>query len=274
MLQINNQNAKNCQEKQMNLKEKPRNKDHIQSVEFVFKVVEILAEHPYGLVLTEVAELASLTRPAARRYLLSLVANGYAVQEKRRFKLSSRIVTVARQWINNAHFWRLAQPILNHVTDQLQESCSVAELSGRDIVYVARSAARRIMAVQISVGTQLPIYCTSMGQVLLAHQPKYLQDNIILDTKFERGSDKSLKNTQQIRQRIVEIKRQGYAIVDEELELGICSIAIPIYHPNGDVKSALNLSAPKARFSTQQLVEQALPLLTQARDKIEMLVID
>lgn len=251
-----------------------RNKDHIQSVELVFKVVEILAEHPYGLVLTEVAELAGITRPAARRYLLSLVANGYALQEKRRFKLSSRIVSVARQWISNAQIWRLVQPVLNKVTDKLHESCSIAEISGQDIVYVARSAARRIMTVQISVGTQLPIYCTSMGQVLLAYQSKQIQTDLISKMNFNKGTEKSIATAKEMSARIDLIKKQGYVIVDEELELGLCSLAVPIRRPNGEVKTALNISAPKSRFSSTNFIGKILPELIKARDEIETLIID
>lgn len=252
----------------------PRNKDHIQSVEFVFNVIEILVEHPHGLVLTEVAELADLTRPAARRYLLSLVANGYAVQDKRRFKLSSRIVSIARQWISNAQIWQLAQPILNEVTVQLQENCSVAELSGHDIVYVARSAAHRIMTVQISVGTQLPIHCTSVGQVLLTYQSKKTQAKLISEMNFDRGTSKRIVNSKEMYTRIETVKKQGYAIADDELEFGLCSIAIPIRQPNGEVKNSLNIAAPKSRFSSIELVEKALPILKKARVEIEKLIIE
>lgn len=258
----------------MNSDKQPPNKDRVQAVEYVFRVMDVLANHPHGLVLTEVSELTDLSRAAARRYLLSLVANGYATQEKRRFKLTARIVSLARQWLNNAHIWTLAQPILNKVTETLEESCSIAEFSGEDIIYVARSAARKIMTVQIAIGTKLPIYCTSMGQVLLAFQSLESRNAIVSKMKFERGTHKSISSEKAMYERLDLIRKRGYAINDEELELGLCSIAVPIRNPNGEITTALNLSAPTTRFNAKDLFEKALPVITSARNEIELLILD
>lgn len=251
-----------------------RNKDRVQAVDSVFKTLETLAANPDGLTLSELAEITELSRAAARRYLLSLVANGYAVQQGRRFCLSTKIVGVARQWLNDGQIWNLAQPILKSVTQILQESCSVGQLSGAEVIYVARSAARRLMSVQISVGTHLPAYCTSMGQVLLANLADEVRQTIVQNVEFNALTAHSLTKISQLNDRLGEVRKQGYALVEEELELGLCSIAVPIHHPNGDVVFALNISAPKNRFSGQELVSTALPILIDARDKIQQLILD
>lgn len=251
-----------------------RNKDRVQAVDSVFKVLEVLSANPYGLTLSEVAEMTELSRAAARRYLLSLVGNGYAVQQGRRFCLSTKIVAVARQWLDDGQIWNLAQPILKSVTGELQESCSVGQLSGGDVIYVARSAARRLMSVQISVGTHLPAYCTSMGQVLLANLADDVRQTIVEKIEFEALTVHSLINVSQLNERLGNVRKQDYALVEEELELGLCSIAVPIRHPNGEVIYALNLSAPKNRFSGEELVAKALPILNDARDKIQQLILD
>lgn len=251
-----------------------RNKNHVQAVDSVFKTLEILSAHPQGLSISEMAELSHLSRAAARRYLLSLVANGYAVQAGRRFNLSTKIVAVARQWLNQGQIWNLAQPILKSVTDHLQESCSVGQLSGTNVVYVARSAARRLMSVQISIGTHLPAYCTSMGQVLLANLSEDLRQVALNNAELTPLTEHSITQKSKLSTRLNLVKEQGFALVEEELELGLSSIAVPIHHPNGDVVFALNLSAPKNRFSGQELVATALPILNDARNKIQQLILD
>lgn len=251
-----------------------QNKDRVQAVDSVFKTLEILSVHPFGLTLSEVAEMTELSRAAARRYLLSLVGNGYAVQQGRRFCLSSKIVSVARQWLNDGQIWNLAQPILKSVTGELQESCSVGQLSGAEVIYVARSAARRLMSVQIAVGTHLPAYCTSMGQVLLAHLADDARRRMVRDIEFEALTIHSLTSVSELEARLEEVREQGFAVVEEELELGLCSIAVPIRHPNGDVVYALNVSAPKDRFSGEELVGKALPILNDARDEIQRLILE
>src|SRR5690606_17205843 len=127
--------------------------------------VEILARHPSGLTLTEVASEAALTRAGARRLLLTLVASGYAAQNGRRFVLTARLLSLARTWLDSAAHWSHAEPILRSISATLGESCSAAVLEGEDVVYVARAAGRRILSVSLNVGTHLPAYCTSMGRV-------------------------------------------------------------------------------------------------------------
>src|SRR5438309_1091342 len=143
-------------------------RDHVGSLERGLAVMEILARHPTGMTLTEMAEAAGLTRAGARRFLLTLVATGYATQDGRIFSLSPRLLTVARTWLGGGSLWSFAMPIMRDVAGQFDEACNAAVLSGEDVVYVARIPGRRILSVALDVGTRLPAYCTSMGRVLLS----------------------------------------------------------------------------------------------------------
>ena len=131
-------------------------RDHVGSLERGLAVMEILARHPSGMTLTELAEEAGLTRAGARRFLLTLVATGYATQDGRVFSLSPRLLTVARTWLGGGSLWSFAAPIMRAVATQLNEACSAAILSGHDVVYVARIPGRRILSVSLDVGTRLP----------------------------------------------------------------------------------------------------------------------
>ena len=149
----------------------PVDRDNVGSLQRGLAVMEILAAHPGGLTLTEMAEKAGLTRAAARRFLLTLVAAGYASQDGRRFQLSPRLLSVARTWLQGASLWSFAERFMREVAAELDESCSAGVLSGEDVVYVARVPGRHILSVALHVGTRLPAWCTSMGRVLLADLP-------------------------------------------------------------------------------------------------------
>src|SRR5689334_5619591 len=136
--------------------EEAGSRDHVGSLERGLVVMEILARHPSGMTLTEMAEEAGLTRAGARRFLLTLVATGYATQSGRLFSLSPRLLTVARTWLGGASLWTFAAPVMREVAAKFDEACNAAVLSGEDVVYVARIPGRRILSVALDVGTRLP----------------------------------------------------------------------------------------------------------------------
>ena len=147
--------------------EEGEHRDIVGSLAKGLTVMEILAAHRAGLTLSEVAEKASLTRAGARRLLLTLASSGYATQDGRRFLLSPRLISLARNWVSGASLWSFAEPIMREISELLGESCSAAVLSGHDVVYVARVAGARLVSVGLHVGTRLPAHCTSMGRGLL-----------------------------------------------------------------------------------------------------------
>ncbi|UUP16945.1 MULTISPECIES: IclR family transcriptional regulator domain-containing protein [Nitratireductor] len=244
-------------------------RDHVGSLAKGLAVVEILSRAPGGLRLTEVAELAGLTRAGARRLLLTLVAEGYAEQRERRFVLSAKLLSVARSYIGEASVWSYATPILRGVSEALGESCSAAVLDGEDVVYVARAAGRRIVSVQLAVGARLPAYCTSMGRVLLSGLDAAELAGFLEKASIGTNTPNTVTDRQALAGLVAEAGRAGYAIVDQELEIGLRSIAVPVRDRAGRICAAVNVSTQAARFSCDEMHGTILPLLKQAAALIE-----
>lgn len=244
-------------------------RDHVGSLERGLAVMEILARHPSGMTLTEMAEEAGLTRAGARRFLLTLVATGYATQSARVFSLSPRLLSVARIWLAGTSLWTFAAPIMRAVAAQLNEACSAAILSGEDVVYVARIPGRRILSVSLDVGTRLPAYCTSMGRMLLAGLTPAELDAFLSRATIESRTPKTITDRSLLAEAIGKAGTDGFAVVDEELELGLRSIAVPIRDKAGRTVAAINVSTQSARFSVAEMEREILPALLEARQRVE-----
>lgn len=247
----------------------PGGRDLVGSLAKGLNVLEILADEPAGLRLTEVAEQAGLTRAGARRLLLTLVAEGYARQEGRNFLLSAKLLSLSRAWLGGSSLWAYAEPIMREVSQALGESCSAAVLEGDDVVYVARMAGRRIVSVSLSVGTRLPAYCTSMGRVLLSDLDDAELARFLGQATIRANTPKTVTDREALAARVAEVRRAGYAIVDEELELGLRSIAVPVRARDGRIVAAINVSTQSARFSCEEMPRTILPPLLDAAAKIE-----
>jgi IclR family pca regulon transcriptional regulator len=244
-------------------------KDHVGSLERGLAVMEVLAAHPAGLTLTEMAGKAGLTRAGARRFLLTLTATGYAVQDGRRFRLSAKLLSLARTWVQGASLWTYAETFMREVSEALGEACSAAIRTDEDVVYVARVPGRHILSVALHVGTRLPAYCTSMGRVLLSGLPPVELDAFLVKATIRANTAKTITDRAELARAIGQAGHQGFAIVDEELELGLRSIAVPICDRAGKIVAAINVSTQTARLSCRQLERDVLPLLRKAAAEIE-----
>lgn len=244
-------------------------RDQVNSLAKGLGVLELLAANPAGLTLTETAERAGMTRAGARRFLLTLTNSGYAVRDGRRFLLSPRLLTVARTWLDGSSLWALAIGPMREVAGTLKESCSAAVLSGEDVVYVARVPGVSIMSVALHVGTRLPAYCTSMGRVLLSGMERPDLLALLNNASIRANTAKSVTDPARLADLICEAGAAGFAIVDEELEIGLRSIAVPVRERSGRIAAAINVSTQSARFSTREMERRILPLLKQAARQIE-----
>lgn len=244
-------------------------RDHVGSLARGLSVLEILAAHPSGLTLTEMAEKAQLTRAGARRFLLTLTASGYAVQSGRKFMLSSRLLSTARIWITGQTLWTYAEPFMRDVSGRLNESCSAAVLADEDVVYVARVAAQRILSVALHVGTRLPAVCTAMGRVLLSGLSPEELERFLAKARIEARTPKTITDRAELASVIADIRGKGYATMDEELEIGLRSIAAPIHDQTGAIVAAINVSTQSARYSISDMEQLLLPHLQQAASSIE-----
>lgn len=243
--------------------------DRVGSLEKGLTVIEILAAHPAGLTLTEVAGIAGLTRAGARRLLLSIVASGFAEQGGRAFRLSPKLISLSRQWLAGASLWTFAEPFMRKVSEALNESCSAAILSGEEVVYVQRVTGARIVGVALHVGTRLPAFCTSMGRVLLADLDDATLDAYLAGATFTPRNQKTITDTESLRRLIRKAATDGHAVVDEELEIGLRSIAVPVRDRAGRVAAAINVSTQSGRMSVGELEDRALPELKAAAGRIE-----
>jgi IclR family pca regulon transcriptional regulator len=245
-----------------------RQSDLVGSLQKGLGVLEILAAHSGGMTLTEMAEEAGLTRAGARRLLLTLVASGFATQDGRNFRVSPKLLTLARQWVGESSLWTFAEPFMRDVSQSLNESCSAAVLSGQDVVYVARVGSTRILSVALHVGTRLPAWCTSMGRVLAAGLDDKAIDAFVQAARPEALTPKSITSVAELNDAIRRAARDGYSIVDEELELGLRSIAVPIRSKSGQTVAAINVSTQAARFSVAAMRDDILPRLKSASNRI------
>lgn len=243
--------------------------DRVGSLEKGLTVIEILAAHPAGLTLTEVAGIAGLTRAGARRLLLSIVASGFAEQDGRAFRLSPKLISLSRQWLAGASLWTFAEPFMRKVSEALNESCSAAILSGEEVVYVQRVTGARIVGVALHVGTRLPAFCTSMGRVLLADLDAVNLDTYLAAATLAPRNQKTITDRDALRRLIRKAGTDGYAVVDEELEIGLRSIAVPVRDRAGQIAAAINVSTQSGRMSVRELEDRALPELKAAAARIE-----
>ena len=185
------------------------------------------SERP-SLTLSEVAERTGLTRAAARRFLLTLQELGYVGSTGRQFSLRPRVLALGYAYLSSFSVAQIAQPHLEDLAEELHESCSVSVLDGDDIVYVARASANRIMTIALTVGTRLPPYPTSMGRVLLASLPGEELDAHLRRTQLRKLTERTVVDETELRQILAKVATQGWAAVDQELEAGVRSIAVPI----------------------------------------------
>jgi IclR family pca regulon transcriptional regulator len=239
----------------------PRSPEFVQSLERGLAVIRAFdAEHP-ELTLSAVARATDLTRAAARRFLLTLVELGYVRSDGRLFALRPRILELGYAYLSSLNLPEVALPHLESLVAQVHESCSVSVLDGDEVVYIARVPTHRIMTVAISVGTRFPAYATSMGRVLLAAQPQEWLDGYLTRTELRPMTRRTITDHGRLRSTLHRVRSQGFALVDQELEEGLRSIAVPIRRPDGSVAAAMNLSAHVSRGSSESIRRELLPAL-------------
>ncbi|HEV2563673.1 MAG TPA: IclR family transcriptional regulator [Microvirga sp.] len=247
-------------------------RDFVASLEKGLLVIEAFDASRPRLTLSDVAKLTGITRAAARRYLLTLTRLNYADFDGRYFSLSPRILRLGYAYLSSASLSTRVQPFLEQISEATGESSSAAILDGDDIVYIARSATRRIMSIGLGVGSRLPAYCTSLGRAILAYQPEAAIEAYLQRVRLEARTPKTVTDKTEFRAVLEATRAQGYALVNEELEFGLRSIAVPVIQKDGQVTIALNLSAQAGRVSADEMRERFLPALSQASESLRYML--
>jgi len=220
------------------------------------------------MTLSEIAKVTDLPRATVRRALFTLVALGYASDDGRQFRLTPRILSLGHAYLSSTPLPGLLQPALESVSEITRESCSASILDGTDIVYVARSATKRIMSVGLNVGSRLPAYCTSMGRVLLASEPVERQKDLLQQSKPTALTDKTVTDPTRLLTELAKVRAQGYAYVDQELEIGLRSIAVPVCNSAGAVVAAINVSTQASRMDEASIHAKIREALLHAAQSI------
>lgn len=246
-----------------------RNGDFVTSLARGLAVIQSFSAESGRMTLTEVAERTDLTRAAARRFLLTLHALGFVNYDGKYFALTPRVLCLGFAYLSSLDFWEASRPYLEEVTHALNESCSAAVLDGPDVVYVARSAApHRLMSVTLRVGTRLPAHATSMGQLLLGGLNEREWQHYCRETDLARHTSRTLTDSDALLARVRAAREHGYALVDQELEEGLRSLAVPVFDATGKLRAAINISTQAARVSKTAMLRDYLPHLSAAASKI------
>jgi IclR family pca regulon transcriptional regulator len=246
-----------------------RGSDFVQSLERGLSVIRAFDETRPELTLSDVARATGLTRAAARRFLLTLIDLGYVRTDGRLFALRPRILELGYAYLSSLSLPEVAQPHMEELVAKVHESCSVSVLDGTDVVYIARVPTRRIMTVAISVGTRFPAFATSMGRVLLAAQPNDRIEAYLASGVIQQYTDFTVTDADKLRAVLAKARTQGYCLVDQELEKGLRSIAVPIHDAEGTVIAAMNVSLHVSGGTAEEIRRDVLPQLRATAAEIE-----
>jgi IclR family transcriptional regulator, pca regulon regulatory protein len=242
------------------------NPDFVEALERGLEVIRALGKAPDGLSLSQVAEAAGLPRPTARRALVTLETLGYVRSEERVFRLTPRVLDLGYSFLSGLGLPDVALPHLERLVAQVDESSEASVLDGEDIRYIVRVPSTTIMTLAINVGGRMPAHATSMGKVLLAGLADDELDEYLGTATLTRHLERTITDPDVLRDELMRVREQGYAIVDQELEEGLIAIAVPVRDRAGRVVAAINLSTHVARRSVESLREDLLaPLLETAR---------
>jgi IclR family pca regulon transcriptional regulator len=193
--------------------------------------------------------------------LITLQTLGYVASDGRQFSLTPRVLTLGYAYLSSLSLADVAQAHLSDLANVVHESCSASVLDGFDIVYVARAATKRIMTSSLSVGTRLPAYATSMGRVLLATLPGDQLDAYVDSATLKPLTERTIVEQDRLRAEIERTRARGWCLVDQELEDGVRSIAVPVHDSAGRVLAAVNTSAHATRVPLATLQKSFLPRL-------------
>jgi len=242
--------------------------DYIQSLERGLAVLRAFGPERSGLTLSDVARITGLTRAAARRFLLTLVELGYVTTDDRLFSLTPRVLELGYGYLSGLGLTDIAVPHMEELVASVQESSSIAVLDGDDIVYVVRVPTKRIMTVSITVGTRFPAYSTSMGRVLLATLCPDDLAAYLERVDLRPLTPRTVIDRERLAAILEETRARGFCLVDQELEDGLRSVAVPIVDSKGVTFAAVNVSVHSSRVSLDELGTKHLAMLMETADKI------
>jgi IclR family pca regulon transcriptional regulator len=225
-----------------------------------------------SVTVAQISQKTGIPRAAVARCLYTLKQLGFADADGNNYSLRPKVLSLGHSYLSSAPLSVSAQPYLDQISRQLNESSSLAVLDDREVLYIARSSTARVMSVALNAGSRLPAYCTSLGRVMLAHLPQAELQAYFEQVRMSARTEHTVTDEQQLRALLAGVREQGYALNNEELELGLRSIAVPVRGASGVVHAALNVGAQAARVSAARMVEEFLPVLQQGARELAVLL--
>lgn len=250
----------------------PRDTDFVQSLARGLAVTNAFdATHPQ-LTLSEVARAADIPPAAARRFLLTLVQLGYVSRDGDRYRLRPRVLDLGYRYLSRLTVREVAESHLEELAAEVNASASLSILDGVDIVVVCRVATSKMVATHVAVGSRLPVHLTAMGRVLLAGLPPETRERYLSQVHLTRRTRKTICDVDELRAEVDRVRRQGWSIVDGELEEGLRAVAVPVRSRTGVTVAALNVSTQAGRTTADGVRHSLLPplLATAARVEAEL----
>jgi IclR family transcriptional regulator, pca regulon regulatory protein len=235
-------------------------------------VVRAFSDARKPQTIAQISNKTGIPRAAVRRCLYTLQQLGYVDAELNNFSLRPKVLTLGYSYLSSTPLTVSAQPCLNAISRELNESSSLAVLDEGEVLYVARAATSRVMSVALNTGSRLPAYCTSLGRVMLAHLPPDELDAYFGKTRLRALTARTVADEPRLREILRGVREAGYAINDEELEVGLRSIAVPVRGASGQVLAALNVGAQAARVTVEQLEREFLPVLLRGAQELSVLL--
>ena len=252
--------------------DKPR--DVVGSIVHGLNVIKSFdADHPQ-MTLSQVAERTGMTRAGARRYLLTLAHLGYVYHEDRLFRLSPKVMELGYSYLSSVPLPTIAQPFLESLRDETGETIALAVLDDGFVLHIARANSRKLLAPTLTIGRRFPAIYTSTGRVMTAMKSDNEIRQLIRQASRSPPTHLSLTSEQELRETLRTVRRNRYAVVDQETEVGVRTLAVPIFSPSGEAVAAINILTNIAIVKKQYLIRTCLPLLKAAAAEIQRALVD
>jgi IclR family pca regulon transcriptional regulator len=237
-------------------------------------VIQAFTQQRRHLTIAQLSQRTAIPRAAVRRCLYTLSMLGYVGSEDgRTYALRPRILALGHAYLSSTPLVYAVQPLLDQITSLLHESSSLAVLEGDEILYIARSSTTtRLMSIDLGIGSRLPAYCTSMGRVLLAGLSAAEIDLYLSRVKLIKLTTRTVSTADELKVALNAIRRDGYAVVDQELEIGLRSIAVPVSDRDGRSVAAINIGTQSSRVSVAEMESKFLPPLRAAAHELGLLL--
>lgn len=237
------------------------------------RVIEAFNQDRKQLTLSDIAKLVDLPRASVRRTLHTLVQLGYAEIDQRMFRLKPRVLNLARAYLQSNAVTDIVQPTLERLSEQTGKSCSAAVLDGDDVTMIAHASPKRVLPVSAQIGFRVPAIATALGRILLAALDDRELDKFLSRLQPEKITKFTVTDKAQLRKAILDIRKSGFALADQEVEIGFRSIAIPLKKRDGRIIAALNVGVHSERTSLKAMHAHYCKRLQAVADELQQQLI-